>query len=599
MNKMLPALIAIFLLVLCSYSGAITTTTDPLDIVATTRPLGMGNAFIAAADDANSIFLNPAGLSYAHNWGLTSGTTSMISDVTYTSLGVYWSTGREGYGLGLVGANTWKNIVLTYIDPVTGHIVAGGSAGVGYSNYVLLLSYGVELGKYFNSPLLDRTSFGVSFKSFFQQLSATDETFSANGIDLDIGLIYKANSWLKFGIYGQNILPSNLRWNTGIEEEIPANYKSGLSMKLMGEDAIYGSSQDLYFNLDAENSFIKDRPTIFHTGLEWWPLDYLAIRLGVDQEMLINSNGTYDIESNFTSGLGIWSGDFGLDYTYHQYGPLSDNLTHYFSISYGFPRAKESPETKVEKSIIHEVECLVINTPVDKSAIYEGSVIISGEITSDKVSQVDINGDRIEVPKGNRAIYSKIDVPAVGKFTVIINCLDDNMKPLKEYKIRLFRMPSFSDVPENFWARDKISLMASLKIFGGYSDDTFKPNKTITRAELSGLLAKASGILSPEAIDNPASPVNRAEGVVMISRFAKLKEPDVILEGPFPDLPGRHWAAKTITAAKADGLLNYLSGKQFEPKRSMTRAEAAEIISRTELIKEKESELYDWEAGFE
>jgi hypothetical protein len=48
-----------------------------------------------------------------------------------------------------------------------------------------------------------------------------------------------------------------------------------------------------------------------------------------------------------------------------------------------------------------------------------------------------------------------------------------------------------------------------------------------------------------------------------------------------------HWAAPAIAAGKDAGLFEYLAGKNFEPGNYLTRAEAAEILSKTSSIKDK------------
>ncbi|MGB9613389.1 MAG: S-layer homology domain-containing protein [Candidatus Margulisiibacteriota bacterium] len=48
-----------------------------------------------------------------------------------------------------------------------------------------------------------------------------------------------------------------------------------------------------------------------------------------------------------------------------------------------------------------------------------------------------------------------------------------------------------------------------------------------------------------------------------------------------------HWAASYIQAAKSAGLLSYLEGKKFAPNRPLTRAEAAEIVAKTNFSKKK------------
>ena len=39
------------------------------------RPLGMGRAYVAVADDANAVFANPAGLGLQKSWSITSMST--------------------------------------------------------------------------------------------------------------------------------------------------------------------------------------------------------------------------------------------------------------------------------------------------------------------------------------------------------------------------------------------------------------------------------------------------------------------------------------------------------------------------------------------
>ncbi|MHB8171587.1 MAG: S-layer homology domain-containing protein [Thermincolia bacterium] len=49
---------------------------------------------------------------------------------------------------------------------------------------------------------------------------------------------------------------------------------------------------------------------------------------------------------------------------------------------------------------------------------------------------------------------------------------------------------SFKDT-KNSWARNDIAKLAGAGIIGGYEDDTFRPTRTATRAEVSSILARA------------------------------------------------------------------------------------------------------------
>ena len=99
----------------------------------------------------------------------------------------------------------------------------------------------------------------------------------------------------------------------------------------------------------------------------------------------------------------------------------------------------------------------------------------------------------------------------------------------------------------------------------------------------------------PDETFKPARSVNRAEGVSIITRFDGITVPENLIQGPYPDVPGRHWAAKSITAARNAGLLVFLKDKPFEPTRDMTRAEAAEILSRTQFAAAKIADLHNFD----
>ena len=630
--------------------------TDPLDVGVCPRALGMGRAYTAAADDVNSIFMNPAGLSYARNWGVTSGFTSVRNDTANAIFGMYFSTSSEAFGLGLMSSSSWN--VMTAMpsrEPATGRILTEEviPGPESFTSTVAMLSYGVKLGKYADIPIINDTSFGISLKGFFQHLGSTDEVVSANGFDIDVGLIYKANSWFKFGLFGQNCLEKasggKIIWlEDGYEEAIPASFKAGISTLVLGKGGFLESDQTLYMNYDAEQSHYGTNPTALnHGGFEWWPVDYAALRIGLDQALLISPKGELVTEDNYTGGVGLKYGDLGFDYAYHRNGEVLIDTMQYVSISYafsGFPEEKkeEQPEAATEeaKEAVKKAavlgsfteECLAISSPADKSIIYTDSVLVSFEVINSKVAQLEINGNKFQISgEAGKTINAKIPVPSNGKFAVKIVCLDGIGTMLREYKIRIVRMPFFKDVPENHWARKKIVLLAALDLIGGYPDGTFKPNKTISRAELVSLLVKAGGYASNESAETgfkdvknnnwaayyikkgvdlgfasgyadgtfkPLKAVTRAEGVSIISRFAGIEIPEELEEAPFGDVPPNHWASESIAAAKNAGLLGYLKKKPFGPSKEMTRAEVAEVLSQTKLIFEKEVRLNNWETGF-
>ena len=652
---------------------------DPLDAGAGTRALGMGKAFVAAADDINSIFLNPAGLAYTNNWGMTCGISSAVQETANANFGVFFSTGsNEAWGFGIVGSGT-KN-PLTAVptrEPSTGRMLpVAVTSPNAYSNSVALLSYGTNLGKYLNIPFINNTSVGLSLKGFFQQIESDNENLLAEGFDVDLGIIYPLNSWLKFGAYGQNILEKKsggkFVWNTedGTEEAIPADCKAGISAKIMGSGGLIKSDHDLFFNLDAEQSYYaKALPLLYHAGIEWQALDFLTLRCGLDQLLTVSTHLKYSTENDYTAGLGYKYGDYSFDYAYHQYGDDVASALNYLSVSYSFGRGAEkqkiaevpppppataevrlatpealpaTPEALPAPIVTPEItsateEYLSINSPADKSIIYADSVPVSCDIINYKVSRVEINGISAVITSGaQKKVIASVSVPSFGKVPLKIRCFNAAGLLLKEYKVRLLRLPAFTDLPNySYLAQDKIIILSALNIFSGYPNGTFKPNKAITRAELTSILVKTFGYTSPEVVDSgfkdvkpdnwasyyiqkgtelgfvtgysgdifkPTNPVTRAEGIAIVSRFAGLSLKEKITRKPFTDVPATNWAAPVITAAKEAGLLDYyylrLSGGRLAPRRPMSRAESAAILSQTEFLKKKIADFLNWEVGY-
>ncbi|KWX06917.1 hypothetical protein TR75_04535 [Hydrogenibacillus schlegelii] len=99
------------------------------------------------------------------------------------------------------------------------------------------------------------------------------------------------------------------------------------------------------------------------------------------------------------------------------------------------------------------------------------------------------------------------------------------------------------------WAREALSALKARGAVAGYPDGTFRPDRSITRAEFVALLAGRLGL-----------PAARA---------------------PLPtfvDLPAGHWAADALRRAAAAGWLSGYPDGGIRPDRPITRAEMAAIL---------------------
>jgi hypothetical protein len=161
---------------------------------------------------------------------------------------------------------------------------------------------------------------------------------------------------------------------------------------------------------------------------------------------------------------------------------------------------------------------------------------------------------------------------------------------------------------EGHWAQQVILAMVNRKFITGYSDGTFRPDRTITRAEFCTILDKALNI-SPKTgtsdfadvtehwaqgfiaamvtkgyingyLDGsfrPDQPIKRSEIASIIVRVQTLPTTS---GQTFQDVKSDYWAFAPIGASAQAKILNGYPDGTFRPEQLATRAEAAVIINR-------------------
>jgi hypothetical protein len=561
-----------FLLCLAFFPCLISSAFAALDlgeIGVGARPLGLGSAFVGAADDASSIFVNPAGLSQNNNLNITSMSGAMLGDVNYLLLGAADLSPMGKFGFGYINASIGG-------IPLTAPIGSGPSREASqygtadYGSNQLVFAYGSKLSRFLKNGAGGNVGLGASLKIFSQGFTggAVPPSGGANplndatgaGMDADLGLQWAVNDWAALGLVFQNFLPESFGgkfvWQkNSVTEGIPEVTRVGGQFHLLGPSpALSGSDKPLDMMVDYQNNDSSGRPSTWHLGFEYQPFNKFFLRCGLDQKPKAAESGV-GVDNNLAFGVGFIFSGFSFDYAYHQYGDISENTSHFFSLGYmGEERAK----------------------------------VRARSAASEKV---------------------KTGIPSIE----IVS------KP---------KLKSFSDVPEDYWAYKPIQYLSTLGYLDGNADGTFKPTREITRAELAVLLVKAKGFSvtqggasqfgdvsaqSPDvayinmAVDRkyingfpdgtfqPDRRVTRAETAVTLARFSGLALKAKLEQKPFEDISVKHWAAPAIAADKAAGLFEYIAGKRFGPSLYLTRAEAAEIISKTPFAKQQIEKLISGE----
>ncbi len=621
MKKLLGLLLLFFVFSIPSFANE---ANDPTVIGVGARALGLGNCFVAIDNDPSSIFFNPAELSGTKNLQLTSMTGKFINAVDYYMVAGALPVDYGTWGFGYSGS--YAGFTTPSYESIGGTpIVSSQESNYKHSNTALLVSFSPKnevLNENIRSILADNTSIGATFRLYMQNLSGTSiGDLSATGINLDLGLSSKITKASRWDLSLQNVLPESLggklNWSDGTSETYATGVKVGYSTKLIDRfnppKNIPKDWEDLDLSMSVALDFypsVDYIPTTWHLGFELSPTELMDIRTGIDQG--INQG---NVASNFTAGIGLYLKDFRFDYAYHSYFDISENATHYFSLSYGVGKP-----TKAKKQ--EEEELIKITSPEDKTIFYTDSAEIKG--TTQKINLLTINS--FEVSLADDGSFAETVSLTKGKNIYMFRGFNSGNNLVATKKLNLPRLVSFKDVGPAYWAKLPIESLATLNMVSGYPNGNFFPEKTITRAELATLMMKISGMSSealapipifkdvpskhwaskyiyqgvkigivtgyPGARFMPNKAVTRAEGVAIISRFANLSKSRV-LTGPYVDVPGRHWAVQEITTAKEAGLLKYLGDGKFEPNKSLTRAEAAEILSKTEFAAGKIADIFE------
>jgi hypothetical protein len=588
---------------------------DPMSIGVGARALGMGKAYVGMAEDGDAVFMNPAGLARISSPKLSSMYASVMGDVNYVVIGGAYPYGeKSAIGAGYIGSSV-SDIPLT---DSSGTPLAGGNGRWG--NNVMFLSYGTYLSELPIGLKLDRDVLvGASLKYFSVGGDGTGVSdASGSGMDVDLGLLYPVNDYAMLGVSAQNILPASMGGkiskSTNQSDSIPATIKVGTKVTIMGKEGASvtpGGARKLYGNLDYD--FFPNNSAqagALHAGLEFWPTNNLALRVGSDN-------------NDLTAGVGVRVGGVEFNYAYHPYSGINENTTSYFSIGYlGEVRKRELKVT--------------LDSPADKSVIYDDHVTVKGKVEAQEGDEevkgpltMRLNGAVVPVnPDGT--FSADVPVEAYGKKLVVAEASDTAGNSAR-LESRLVRLTSFADVPEGYWAKQPIENNATVGLVQGYPDRTFRPENALTRAELATLLVRAKGLKLPDRQAQkifkdvkpdfwaakyievaqreglvkgypdksfrPNNKINKAEGIAVLVRFDNLKLAEVDSK-PYWDISTSHWAAKYIQAAKDNGMLKFIERNRLEPKQALVRSESVEMLAKTQLAGGKIKDLYTWEKGF-
>lgn len=252
--------------------------------------MGIG-AYTAVADDAASLFWNPAGLSYIKTRELSINHAELYGASRLESLAYGHPTkyGRFGVGLSYLGH---------------GSIESRDSAGLKNGDFsaserLFIMGYAKNLGM---------LRVGASFKFLQQQIAET----SANGFAADLGASAAVLPSLRLGFAALNIGPA-MRWN-GQTSELPLTMSAGMAWAPLSQ---------VLLSADARHR-VHERKSGFGLGLEIEAYKGLFLRAGyLSAGEAAGARSYVPALSRMRAGMGLRLLDkLGLDYSFSPAGDI-------------------------------------------------------------------------------------------------------------------------------------------------------------------------------------------------------------------------------------------------------------------------------------
>ncbi len=230
--------ITFILLGICTGQNNVATTSAAfLEIGAGARSLAMGGAYVSIADDANSIYWNPAGM------------VNLKSPQLQTYYAPWLVETQFYYGTSVMPLGSFGSIGFSYTAITMDEMMVRTVENPEPDEYGQKFDAGnLALGVAYAKKLTDRFSFGFQTKFIQEKIWQ----MKANGVAIDIGTLFKTSNNINIGMsvsnFGGKLNMEGI--NTLIDHDI--------------DETIYGNNDRIDGYLDAANWPL---PLLFRFGL--------------------------------------------------------------------------------------------------------------------------------------------------------------------------------------------------------------------------------------------------------------------------------------------------------------------------------------------
>lgn len=306
----------VFTVVQPAFAGSGSEAASFLDIPVGAGPAAMGAAYSALADDAYAPVYNPGGLGFVDSTQISGQHLSYLDSIYYESLSFVHPAGQGG-ALGL-SAQYLGSGSISGTD-INGNPIGSYSTTFGaYS-----LAYGHQLG--------DRLSIGLTGKV----IDAKIADVGAQAYAADIGSFYKVTDKLNLAVVATN-MGTKLNF-IDAPGTLPEALKVG------------GAYQpSLHWKMSVEGEFEGSGVNSGHVGLEWKPLEMIAIRAGYQTDTTKELGAMAGVSTGI--GVDLWGQE--LAYAWVPYGDLGN--TQYFSLLIRFGQKDQEKRNLIQYQSIKQ-----------------------------------------------------------------------------------------------------------------------------------------------------------------------------------------------------------------------------------------------------
>lgn len=277
-----------------------TNSADFLNIAVGARPAGMGEAFVAVADETSGMFYNPAGLGYSISPEVQAMYSMWIGDLKYNYLGYSHPTTAGTFGLGI------QYLTSPAID---GYFDGASLGSISYTDAAYNILYA------------NKVSQGAAFGCVLKSVSNTIGSDQVSALSGDFGLLFRTpEEGFSFGVsaqnltgaFGQDALPQTVRGGLALKASLPQHYS------------------DIMFTLEAGR--IGTNPLYYAAGVEHWGANTLGLRIGYKYSTDDLHRASLDALAPWRAGISVRIDAFSLDYAYQPFAALS--TAHRISLSW-------------------------------------------------------------------------------------------------------------------------------------------------------------------------------------------------------------------------------------------------------------------------